>query len=94
MLQVDSVDGKNVVKNVLPCALDGATQDLIQLIFSNDMFKEAMECMNLGGCVSVNQPFIQTVSKCSVYKLYTCRVTFLLVKSKPVFISETFVLVA
>ncbi|AWP02879.1 putative poly [Scophthalmus maximus] len=46
-VKVDSVDGKNVVKNVLPCALDGATQDLIQLIFSNDMFKEAMECMNL-----------------------------------------------
>lgn len=48
-VKVDSVDGKavKVTKNVLPCALDGATQELIQLIFSNDMFKEAMECMNL-----------------------------------------------
>uniref|UniRef100_A0A669DU38 Poly [ADP-ribose] polymerase n=1 Tax=Oreochromis niloticus TaxID=8128 RepID=A0A669DU38_ORENI len=33
--------------NALPCTLDEATQSLIKLIFSNDMFKEAMECMNL-----------------------------------------------
>ncbi|XP_056158080.1 protein mono-ADP-ribosyltransferase PARP3 [Lampris incognitus] len=48
-VKVDSVDGKNikVTKNVLPCTLDAPTQDLIKLIFSNDMFKEAMECMNL-----------------------------------------------
>ncbi|KAM7005907.1 protein mono-ADP-ribosyltransferase PARP3 [Tautogolabrus adspersus] len=48
-VKVDSVDGKTVkdVKNVLPCALDAATQSLIELIFSNDMFKEAMQCMNL-----------------------------------------------
>lgn len=53
--QVDHVDGKagGVSKNVLPCTLDEATQKLIKLIFSNDMFKEAMECMNLGGCVSL-----------------------------------------
>lgn len=49
--QVDEVDGKvvKVSKNVLPCTLDDATKNLIELIFSNDMFKEAMECMNLGG---------------------------------------------
>ncbi|XP_019942055.1 protein mono-ADP-ribosyltransferase PARP3 [Paralichthys olivaceus] len=48
-VKVDSVDGKSGkdTKNVLPCTLDAATKDLIQLIFSNDMFKEAMECMNL-----------------------------------------------
>ncbi|XP_030585235.1 protein mono-ADP-ribosyltransferase PARP3 [Archocentrus centrarchus] len=48
-VKVDCVDGKpvQVTKNVLPCTLDEATQNLIQLIFSNDMFKEAMECMNL-----------------------------------------------
>lgn len=48
---MDEVDGKvvKVSKNVLPCTLDDATRNLIQLIFSNDMFKEAMECMNLGG---------------------------------------------
>lgn len=59
MLQVDTVDGKavRVTKNVQSCTLDNATQSLIELIFSNDMFKEAMECMNLGGCVSVYQPF-------------------------------------
>ncbi len=55
MLQVDCVDGKTVrvTQNFLPCTLDKATQNLIELIFSNDMFKEAMECMNLGGCVLV-----------------------------------------
>nr|XP_057911524.1 protein mono-ADP-ribosyltransferase PARP3 [Doryrhamphus excisus]XP_057911525.1 protein mono-ADP-ribosyltransferase PARP3 [Doryrhamphus excisus] len=48
-VKVDSVDGKavKVTKNVLPCSLDEATSALIHLIFSNDMFKEAMECMNL-----------------------------------------------
>ncbi|XP_015243834.1 PREDICTED: poly [ADP-ribose] polymerase 3 [Cyprinodon variegatus] len=48
-VKVDHVDGKagGVSKNVLPCTLDEATQKLIKLIFSNDMFKEAMECMNL-----------------------------------------------
>ncbi|XP_028263132.1 protein mono-ADP-ribosyltransferase PARP3 [Parambassis ranga] len=48
-VKVDSVDGKinKVTKNVQPCTLDQATQELIALIFSNDMFKEAMECMNL-----------------------------------------------
>lgn len=58
-LQVDSVDGKTVkiTNEVLPCTLDAATKHLIELIFSNDMFKEAMECMNLGGCVSSHHPF-------------------------------------
>ncbi|XP_041837139.1 protein mono-ADP-ribosyltransferase PARP3 [Melanotaenia boesemani] len=48
-VKVDSVDGKTVQlsRNALPCTLDEATQKLITLIFSNDMFKEAMECMNL-----------------------------------------------
>ncbi|KAM7422526.1 hypothetical protein PAMA_010529 [Pampus argenteus] len=48
-VKVDSVDGKTVkiTKNILPCTLDEATKSLIELIFSNDMFKEAMECMNL-----------------------------------------------
>lgn len=42
---VDRVDGKT--KNVLPCTLNKSTQSLIELIFSTDMFKEAMEEMNL-----------------------------------------------
>ncbi|XP_074528212.1 protein mono-ADP-ribosyltransferase PARP3 [Halichoeres trimaculatus] len=48
-VKVDSVDGKTikVTKTVQPCTLDSATGSLIELIFSNDMFKEAMECMNL-----------------------------------------------
>ncbi|XP_068170852.1 protein mono-ADP-ribosyltransferase PARP3-like [Antennarius striatus] len=48
-VKVDSVDGKSVkvTKNVLSCTLDTAMKKLIELIFSNDMFKEAMECMNL-----------------------------------------------
>ncbi|XP_069792952.1 protein mono-ADP-ribosyltransferase PARP3 isoform X2 [Narcine bancroftii] len=44
----DVVDGGSVVrKKVQPCTLDKATQNLIKLIFSNDMFKEQMETMNL-----------------------------------------------
>ncbi|XP_054473027.1 protein mono-ADP-ribosyltransferase PARP3 [Anoplopoma fimbria] len=48
-VKVDSVDGKNVkgITNVQACTLDVSTKKLIELIFSNDMFKEAMECMNL-----------------------------------------------
>ncbi|XP_017271173.1 protein mono-ADP-ribosyltransferase PARP3 [Kryptolebias marmoratus] len=48
-VKVDAVDGNalETSKIVLPCTLDEATQKLINLIFSNDMFKEAMECMNL-----------------------------------------------
>lgn len=57
---MDSVDGKvvKVTNKVLPCTLDAATKNLIELILSNDMFKEAMECMNLGGCVSSHHPFL------------------------------------
>lgn len=51
LFQADVVDSKTVNKNTLPCTLDKPTQNLIELIFSQDMFKEAMECMNLGGCV-------------------------------------------
>ncbi|XP_029288721.1 protein mono-ADP-ribosyltransferase PARP3-like [Cottoperca gobio] len=48
-VKVDAVDGKSVkvTKNVQACTLDNSTKKLIELIFSNDMFKEAMECMNL-----------------------------------------------
>ncbi|KAK7909660.1 hypothetical protein WMY93_014344 [Mugilogobius chulae] len=46
-VKVDTLDGRSVCKKVLPCSLDNNTQKLIELIFSNDMFKEAMEGMNL-----------------------------------------------
>ncbi|XP_064160013.1 protein mono-ADP-ribosyltransferase PARP3 isoform X1 [Anguilla rostrata] len=47
-VKVDKVDGKvEVEKKVLPCTLDNSTKRLIQLIFSTDMFKEAMEEMHL-----------------------------------------------
>lgn len=51
MFQVDAVSSRpvSVKKNILPCTLDDATQRLIKFIFNNDMFKEAMESMNLGG---------------------------------------------
>lgn len=52
---MDVVDSKTVGKNTLPSTLNEATQNLIELIFSNDMFKEAMEFMNLGGCVHTNR---------------------------------------
>ncbi|KAG9353256.1 hypothetical protein JZ751_017832 [Albula glossodonta] len=46
-VKVDNVDGKVEKRKILPCTLNASTQRLIQLIFSNDMFKETMECMNL-----------------------------------------------
>ncbi|XP_061075682.1 protein mono-ADP-ribosyltransferase PARP3 [Conger conger] len=45
-VKVDKVDGE-VEKKVLSCTLDRSTKRLIELIFSTDMFKEAMEGMNL-----------------------------------------------
>ncbi|KFP92053.1 Poly [ADP-ribose] polymerase 3, partial [Apaloderma vittatum] len=48
-VKVDGVDGKKVCKQrVLPCTLDKATQDLVSLIFSSDMFQDAMQTMNIG----------------------------------------------
>lgn len=77
-LQVDTVDGNvnKIAQNVLPCTLDEATQKLISLIFSNDMFKEAMEHMNLGGCVSVEQSFENLQVCVGVNARKTCCVTF------------------
>uniref|UniRef100_A0A8C8F807 Poly [ADP-ribose] polymerase n=1 Tax=Oncorhynchus tshawytscha TaxID=74940 RepID=A0A8C8F807_ONCTS len=48
-VKVDNVEGKIVkgTQNILPCTLNNPTQKLIHLIFSNDMFKKAMECMDL-----------------------------------------------
>ncbi|KAM5148937.1 protein mono-ADP-ribosyltransferase PARP3 [Mantella aurantiaca] len=45
MVKVDAVDGAK--KKVRSCSLDKPTQDLMTLIFSSDMFKEAMQTMNL-----------------------------------------------
>ncbi|KAM9325463.1 protein mono-ADP-ribosyltransferase PARP3-like [Gastrophryne carolinensis] len=44
-VKVDAVDG--VCKKVRPCSLDKPTQELVTLIFSSDMFNEAMQTMNL-----------------------------------------------
>ncbi|XP_072506413.1 protein mono-ADP-ribosyltransferase PARP3 isoform X3 [Notamacropus eugenii] len=45
---VDSVDGVQAVQwKVKPCTLDPATQELVSLIFSHDMFNDAMKTMNL-----------------------------------------------
>lgn len=84
ILQADGVDGSTVkvTKNVLPCTLDVATKSLIELIFSNDMFKEAMECMNLGGCVSVCRSFnanrfTAACEKFSVLKYWLCNMPLL-----------------
>ncbi|XP_053152140.1 protein mono-ADP-ribosyltransferase PARP3 isoform X1 [Hemicordylus capensis] len=47
-VKVDTVDGVKLSKQrVRPCTLNKATQDLVSLIFSNDMFKEAMQTMNI-----------------------------------------------
>ncbi|XP_027742065.1 protein mono-ADP-ribosyltransferase PARP3 isoform X3 [Empidonax traillii] len=45
---VDGVDGGKVCKQrVLPCTLDKDTQELVSLIFSSDMFRDAMQTMNI-----------------------------------------------
>lgn len=46
-VKAELASGNQVPKKVVPCSLDAATQKLLKLIFSNNMFKEAMECMNL-----------------------------------------------
>ncbi|XP_007500582.1 protein mono-ADP-ribosyltransferase PARP3 [Monodelphis domestica] len=47
-VKVESVDGVQAVEQIVkPCTLDPATQKLVELIFSSDMFKDAMKCMNL-----------------------------------------------
>ncbi|XP_065498930.1 protein mono-ADP-ribosyltransferase PARP3 [Caloenas nicobarica] len=47
-LRVDAMDRDKVCKRrVLPCTLDKATEDLVSLIFSSDMFQDAMKTMNI-----------------------------------------------
>lgn len=48
-VKIDHVDGVQAGQwNVKPCTLDPATQELVSLIFSHDMFNDAMKTMNLG----------------------------------------------
>ncbi|XP_069500129.1 protein mono-ADP-ribosyltransferase PARP3-like isoform X1 [Ambystoma mexicanum] len=48
-VKVDTVDGEvqKVKTTIRPCSLDKPTQDLVSLLFSNDMFREAMQTMNI-----------------------------------------------
>lgn len=47
--QADGVGDEKVSKcRTLPCALDETTQKLVALIFSSDMFRHAMQTMNIG----------------------------------------------
>ncbi|XP_038627337.1 protein mono-ADP-ribosyltransferase PARP3 [Tachyglossus aculeatus] len=47
-VKIDSTDGSPSTRQCFrPCTLDQATQELISLIFSNDMFNDAMKSMNL-----------------------------------------------
>ncbi|XP_036594429.1 protein mono-ADP-ribosyltransferase PARP3 [Trichosurus vulpecula] len=47
-VKIDHVDGVQAGQwNVKPCTLDPATQELVSLIFSHDMFNDAMKTMNL-----------------------------------------------
>ncbi|XP_020854566.1 protein mono-ADP-ribosyltransferase PARP3 isoform X2 [Phascolarctos cinereus] len=47
-VKVDSVNGVQAGQwNVKPCTLDAPTQELVSLIFSHDMFNDAMKTMNL-----------------------------------------------
>ncbi|XP_042309742.1 protein mono-ADP-ribosyltransferase PARP3 isoform X2 [Sceloporus undulatus] len=48
IVKVDSTDGVKLFKQrIRPCSLDKPTQELVSLIFSNDMFKDAMQTMNI-----------------------------------------------
>ncbi|KAH0630023.1 hypothetical protein JD844_012584 [Phrynosoma platyrhinos] len=48
IVKVDSTDGVKLSKQrIQPCSLDKPTQELVSLIFSNDMFKDAMQTMNI-----------------------------------------------
>ncbi len=57
MVKLDEVDG--VQKKVMASQLDQPTQNLMKLIFDNDMFKEAMQSFDIGKwtdvCVKVVQ---------------------------------------
>uniref|UniRef100_A0A8C3Q3Y0 Uncharacterized protein n=1 Tax=Geospiza parvula TaxID=87175 RepID=A0A8C3Q3Y0_GEOPR len=48
LIEVQPGAGQEVCKRrVLPCTLDRATQDLVSLIFSSDMFRDAMQTMDI-----------------------------------------------
>ena len=40
-------------KRIKPCTLDRPTQDLVKLIFDNDMFREAMKTLEIGESVKM-----------------------------------------
>ena len=48
MKKLDEIDGAHVKRIYDDCTLDKATQNLVKLIFDNDMFKEAMAQMEIG----------------------------------------------
>ncbi|NXE64438.1 PARP3 polymerase, partial [Calcarius ornatus] len=61
-LRVDAVDGDKACKHFfLPCTLDRATQDLVSLIFSSDMFRDAMRTMNID--VKLGKPIFLQITR-------------------------------
>jgi len=47
-MQQPPVAASKDAKNYLPCMLDSSTQDLIELIFNNDMFNDALKNLEIG----------------------------------------------
>ena len=45
---MDETDGPAPVKKFAPCKLETPTQQLLKLIFDEDMFKEAMASLEIG----------------------------------------------
>ena len=45
---LEEVDAPKPKADVKPSSLDKSTQELVKLIFNNDMFKEAMQSMEIG----------------------------------------------
>ena len=48
LLALDEEDVDAPEPTILPCSLDLPTQKLIKLIFDEDMFKSAMQSMEIG----------------------------------------------
>ena len=56
--EVDGSSSSKKVKKVADCQLDLKTQNLIKLIFDNDMFKEAMTKFEIGLFLLHKQSFL------------------------------------
>jgi len=83
------------VTDHLPCQLDKSTQDLIKLIFDNDMFNDAMKDLEIGALwlclvavLSVHRS-IETHSQYASYVTNNIYSTYYMLSSKLQFINPS-----